>query len=230
MQPTSGGWSSAERIGFLLIVGDAFARPLVDELARQQYDLSHLTVVLSGGAPLSAHLKDELLAQLPSLVIVDGLGSSEAGGQLSLVTAGSGATTGTFPPSEGNHVLSAALDRQLRPGEAELGWLAKSGRTALGYLNDRDKTRRTYPTIGGVRFAVPGDRACLRADGSIELHGRDAVTITSAARRSSRKRSNPRVKAARGRLRLRRGSSAERALGSGGGRGRPDASRPPARR
>jgi fatty-acyl-CoA synthase len=168
-----------ERVGFLLIVGDAFARPLVDELSRHRYDLGHLTVVLSGGAPLSAHLKDELLAHLPSLVIVDGLGSSEAGGQLSLVTAGRGATTGTFPPSDGNHVLSALLDRELHPGEDELGWLAKSGRTALGYLNDRAKTQRTYPTIGGVRYAVPGDRARLRADGSIELHGRDAVTITS---------------------------------------------------
>ena len=76
-------------------------------------------------------------------------------------------------------MLSADLDRELHPGEGELGWLAKSGRTALGYLNDREKTQRTYPTIDGVRYAVPGDRACLRADGSIELHGRDAVTITS---------------------------------------------------
>ena len=33
---------------------------------------------------------------LPTLMIVDGLGSSEAGGQLSHVSVGSGATTGTF--------------------------------------------------------------------------------------------------------------------------------------
>ena len=113
----------------------------------------------------SAHLKDELLAHLPTLVIVDGLGSSEAGGQLSHVTAGSRATTGTFPPSVGNHVLSADLDRVLEPGEDELGWLAKSGHTALGYLNDPAKTRRTYPDIDGVRYAVPGDRARVLADG-----------------------------------------------------------------
>ena len=173
------GLIERERLSFLLIVGDAFARPLIDELARHDYDLSTLTVLLSGGAPLSANLKEELLAHLPTLMIVDGLGSSEAGGQLSHVSAGSGAPTGTFPIAPGNHVLSADLDREVDPGEDELGWLAKSGRLALGYLGDAPKTARTYPVIDGVRYAVPGDRARLRADGTIELHGRDSVTINS---------------------------------------------------
>ena len=174
-------WSMIEReaLNFLLIVGDAFARPLLDELARGSYDLSTLTVLLSGGAPLSANLKDEFLKHLPTLMIVDGLGSSEAGGQLSHVSAGSGATTGTFAITAGNHVLSENLDRELAAGEDELGWLAKSGRLALGYLGDPTKTDRTYPVVDGVRYAVPGDRARLRADGIIELHGRDSVTINS---------------------------------------------------
>jgi fatty-acyl-CoA synthase len=168
-----------ERVNFLLIVGDAFARPLVDELAAGEYDLSSLTVLLSGGAPLSARLKDALLARLPALMIVDGLGSSEAGGQVSHVSTGGGATTGIFAMEPGNHVLSADLSRMLAPGEDELGWLAKSGRLALGYLGDPEKTARTYPVIGGVRYVVPGDRARLRADGTMELHGRDSVTINS---------------------------------------------------
>jgi len=33
--------------------------------------------------------------------------------------------------------------------------------------------------VEGQRYAVPGDRARLRADGVIELHGRDSVTINS---------------------------------------------------
>jgi acyl-CoA synthetase (AMP-forming)/AMP-acid ligase II len=168
-----------ERLSFLLIVGDAFARPLLDELDRCTYDLTSLSVVLSGGAPLSAPLKDELLSHLPALIIVDGLGSSEAGGQLAQVSAGGGATTGTFPWSDGNHVLSADLDRVLEPGHDDLGWLAKSGRLALGYLNDQAKTERTYPVIADVRYAVPGDRARLRSDLTIELHGRDSQTINS---------------------------------------------------
>jgi len=173
------GLVERERLNFLLIVGDAFARPLIDELDRGTYDLSSLTVILSGGAPLSANLKDELLAHLPTVIIVDGLGSSEAGGQVSHVSVGGGATTGTFELTDGNHVLSADLDRVLEAGDPELGWLAKSGRLALGYLGDADKTARTYPVIDGKRYAVPGDRARLRDDSTVELHGRDSVTINS---------------------------------------------------
>jgi fatty-acyl-CoA synthase len=182
-------WTLAERerVTFLLIVGDAFARPLLDELDRGTYDLSALTVILSGGAPLSAHLKAELLRHLPTVMIVDGLGSSEAGGQLTQVSVGTGAEvaageplpSGTFLAGAGSHVLDASLTSLLDPGADELGWLAKRGRLALGYLGDVDKTNRTYPVVDGIRYAVPGDRARLRPDGTIELHGRDSVTINS---------------------------------------------------
>lgn len=174
-------WSLIERekVNFLLIVGDAFARPLLDGLTSQSYDLSSLLSILSGGAPLSAHLKIEFHAHLPSVIVIDGLGSSEAGGQLAQVTAGGTATTGTFSLQEQNHILSENLDRVLEPGHEDLGWLAKSGRLALGYFGDPVKTARTYPIIDGVRYAVPGDRAKVTADLMVELHGRDSVTINS---------------------------------------------------
>ena len=174
-------WSLIERekVNFLLIVGDAFARPLLDGLTSQSYDLSSLLSILSGGAPLSAHLKIEFHTHLPSVIVIDGLGSSEAGGQLAQVTAGGTATTGTFSLQEQNHILSENLDRVLEPGHEELGWLAKSGRLALGYFGDPVKTARTYPIIDGVRYAVPGDRAKVTADLMVELHGRDSVTINS---------------------------------------------------
>jgi fatty-acyl-CoA synthase len=174
-------WSTGERqaIDFVLIVGDAFARPLVDELHQSSYDLSSLTVLLSGGASLSSHLKNELLAHLPHLLIIDGLGSSEAGGQLSHVSASGAASTGSFPLAPNNHVLSEDLREVLTPGHSGLGWLAKSGRLALGYLGDPDKTNRTYPIIDGIRYVVPGDRAMLTTDNQVELRGRDSVTINS---------------------------------------------------
>jgi acyl-CoA synthetase (AMP-forming)/AMP-acid ligase II len=174
-------WSliERERLNFLLIVGDAFARPLLDELESSTYDLQSLTVLLSGGAALGVGLKEKFLEHLPALIIVDGLGSSEAGGQVIHVSAANRASTGSFAISPGNHVLSVDLDRELAAGDDELGWLAKSGRLALGYLGDAAKTERTYPVIDGVRYAVPGDRAKLSADGMVELHGRDAVTINS---------------------------------------------------
>ena len=65
------------------------------------------------------------------------------------------------------------------PGDDEVGWFAQTGRVPLGYLGDREKTERTFPSIDGVRYSVPGDRARLRADGVLELLGRDSVTINS---------------------------------------------------
>ena len=173
------GLIEKEKANFLLIVGDAFARPLLDGLEGNTRDLTCLLSVLSGGAPLSAGKKNEFLAHMPWLLLIDGLGSSEAGGQLSQVSAGDNATTGTFPLAPQNHILSEDLSRVLDPGHAELGWLAKSGRLALGYLGDEAKTKRTYPIVDGVRYVVPGDRARLTADLFIEMHGRDSVTITS---------------------------------------------------
>ena len=179
-------WSTVERekIDFFLIVGDAFARPLIDQLRIADYDLSSLTVLLSGGAILSVHLKEELLQLLPHVMIIDGLGSSEAGGQLTHASGHGVATTGRFPLSPKNHVLDADFTRLLSPGHSETdhpdsGWLAKSGRLALGYLGDADKTARTYRTIDGVRYVIPGDRAVLASDGFIELRGRDSATINS---------------------------------------------------
>ena len=179
-------WSMVEqeKIDFLLIVGDAFARPLIDQLKLQSYDLSTLTVIISGGAALSAHYKDELLELAPHLMIIDGLGSSEAGGQLTHMSAAGGASTGTFPLAPNNHVLSSDYSEVLQPGHIdaghpEAGWLAKSGRLALGYLGDAEKTAKTYPVINGVRYVVPGDRAVLTSDGLVEMRGRDSVTINS---------------------------------------------------
>jgi fatty-acyl-CoA synthase len=174
------GLIEQEKANFLLIVGDAFARPLIDGLESNKHrDLSSLLSILSGGAPLSAHLKVEFLQHLPWVMMVDGLGSSEAGGQLSQVSAGATASTGTFPLAPQNHILSEDLTEVLQPGHEEIGWLAKSGRLALGYLHDEAKTKKTYPVVDGVRFVIPGDRARLTADMMIELHGRDSVTINS---------------------------------------------------
>ena len=58
------GTVERERVSFLLIVGDAFARPLLDELDRRDYDLSSLRIILSGGAALSSAAKAAFLARV----------------------------------------------------------------------------------------------------------------------------------------------------------------------
>ncbi len=72
-----------------------------------------------------------------------------------------------------------ALTQLIPPGNDELGWLAQEGRVPLGYLGDQAKTERTFPVIDGIRYSVPGDRANYTADGQLQLHGRDSVTINS---------------------------------------------------
>ncbi len=169
-----------ERCATLTIVGDAFARPLLDQLARRRYDLSSLLVIGSGGAPLSTAHKRELLERLPHVTVLDSIGSSETGAQGSHPSnKDGGVSTGTFRPGPGACVLSEDLRRALAPGDGELGWFAQRGRVPLGYLGDAEKTARTFPVIDGVRHSVPGDRARYRADGLIEVLGRDSVTINS---------------------------------------------------
>ena len=162
-----------ERVTALQIVGDPFARPLLDELDAHDHDLSHLRFLLSGGAVLSPPVKERLVARLPGLRIVDVLGSSETGRQ---AVAG---RQSAFRPERSTVVLSADRARRLAPGDDEIGWLAQSGRVPLGYLGDEAKSRATFPTVDGVRHAVAGDRVRLLADGSIELLGRDSVTINT---------------------------------------------------
>jgi len=88
-------------------------------------------------------------------------------------------TTGTFRPDPDTVVLDDGLRAVLAPGHAGVGWLAKRGRIPLGYLGDEAKTAATFPVVDGVRYSVPGDRAVLREDGTVELRGRDSVTINT---------------------------------------------------
>jgi len=167
-------------VNIMLIVGDAFARPILDEIDTGDHDLSSLIMTVSGGAALTSGIKARLLDAVPTMMIMDGLGASETGQQASQVAAaGQTATTGTFTPGPGMCILSEDLSRVLEPGDDEMGWLGQQGRVPLGYLGDEAKTARTFPTIGGVRYSVPGDRARVSSDGVLELLGRDSVTINS---------------------------------------------------
>ena len=81
--------------------------------------------------------------------------------------------------AENNVVLSEDFSRVLEPGSDEVGWLARTGRVPLGYYKDREKSDKTFPVLGGVRYSVPGDRCVLGQDGILTLLGRDSVTINS---------------------------------------------------
>lgn len=175
-------WKLIDREGVQMmnLVGNAFATPLCDEFERGGHDGGSLQLIGVGGAVTSASVKDRILRLLPQVVVADVAGSSETGSQLtSLSTSESPATSGVFMPATGTCVVAEDHGRVLEPGDPSTGWLAREGAIPLGYLGDRDKTERTFPTVGGRRMSLPGDRARHRADGTIELLGRDSVTINS---------------------------------------------------
>jgi len=169
-----------EGVNNMLLVGDAFGRPLADALRAKNARCPTLRNLITGGAIMTAKIKSELLEALPHVNIIDSAGSSETGGQASHTSnAKTGAATGRFKLSPHNAVLNDAMTATLEPGHDGLGWWARSGNIPLGYLGDEAKTRRTFPVLDGVRYSVPGDKVRLLADGTLELHGRESVTINS---------------------------------------------------
>jgi acyl-CoA synthetase (AMP-forming)/AMP-acid ligase II len=168
-----------ERVSVVTVVGDAMARPLLAAVEKGIADVSSLGVIANGGAILTPYVKQRLIEALPNAVVVDGVGSSETGAQMHHMSASGAVSTGTFNAGPDTFVAAEDLSSILAPGHDGIGWLAQRGYVPLGYKGDAAKTAATFPVIDGVRYAVPGDRARHREDGSIELLGRDSVTINS---------------------------------------------------
>lgn len=169
-----------ERPNLMLIVGDAFAAPLLKEMdeadARgEPYDLSSLKVLVSSGAPLSAHHKEAFQDRMARIVIADTLGSSEAGVQaIASWRPEKNATSFVM-----NEVTTVLDEETLEPIAGRQGVLAKSGYLPLGYYKDPEKSRRTFPVAGGKRWVVTGDHAIAESDGSIILLGRGSNCINT---------------------------------------------------
>jgi acyl-CoA synthetase (AMP-forming)/AMP-acid ligase II len=168
-----------ERVSVVTVVGDAMARPLLAAIEKGIADVSSLGVIANGGALLTPFVKQRLIEALPNAVVVDGVGSSETGAQMHHMSASGAVSTGTFNAGPDTFVAAEDLASILSPGHDGIGWLAQRGYVPLGYKGDAAKTAATFPVIDGVRYAVPGDRARHREDGSIELLGRDSVTVNS---------------------------------------------------
>jgi acyl-CoA synthetase (AMP-forming)/AMP-acid ligase II len=170
----------AERATFLVIVGDAFARPLVEAYDRLDppADVTPLTVVLSGGAVLSPSVKAAWVERLPGALLIDGFGASETGGQGQSVSAAGGPIDSVARFSVNDE--TTVLDDDLRPvGPGVVGKLARRGHVPLGYYKDPAKTAATFPVLDGVRWSVPGDHARIEADGTITVLGRGSVSINT---------------------------------------------------
>ena len=175
----------AEQANMMTVIGDAVGRPVLDAWRADpdRWQASSLMAISNGGAPMSAALKADIAETFPHFFLVDGFGSSEAGTQGSVrltaeeVSAAKGVAQ--FQPDDDTTVVLDDDDQPLPPGSEKTGRVARSGRLPIGYLNDPEKTARTFVEIDGTRWLITGDLARVGADGTIELLGRDSATINT---------------------------------------------------
>ena len=179
-------WEMVEKckITMLTIVGDAFARPMIEELENSftndiAWDITSLRLVMSSGVMFSAPLKERLL-DLHSCTILDALGSSEGTGMGKQVTSRRRKDTGTARFFLGEHTrVLTENGEEVEPGSNMTGKLALGYPLPVGYYKDPEKTEATFPTINGRRWSIPGDWASVEKDGSITLLGRGSECINT---------------------------------------------------
>ncbi len=182
-------WRAVEehRADTLGLIGDAFARPLLDALKQHRYDTSSLRVLVSTAAVLSPAVREELMRCLgDGVFVIENIGASEAGLQaMSFDTRTQYQGIPGYQLRDNSVLLNADRTAVLdpsgaRPGpDGDVGWVATRGDIPLGYLEDPEKTRETFPVIGGVRYFVGGDRACYAEDGRVLFLGRESFCINS---------------------------------------------------
>jgi acyl-CoA synthetase (AMP-forming)/AMP-acid ligase II len=176
---------ASERVTAMVIVGDAFGRPIARALDRigRELDLSALEVISSSGALWSSDVKQDFLRHLPQLKLHDSLASSEGFGLgFSVTTAAdlplTDESTGQF--ALGPHVRVWTDDGAfLAEGKSGRGLAYVAGPLPLGYYRDESKSASTFRVIDGVRYSAPGDYVEVRPGGTVAFLGRGSACINT---------------------------------------------------
>lgn len=167
----------------LVIVGDAFAKPLLRELdagkvKAEPYDISSLNIIISSGVIWSAEVKQGILEH-HDVKLFDSMGSSEGGMASSVSSRKKSVKTAKFKINPDVIVLDddGAI---VQPGSGIRGLVGTSGMVPQGYYKDPVKSAQTFKEVHGKRYSFPGDYALVEEDGSITLLGRGSNCINSA--------------------------------------------------
>ncbi|MDA7856072.1 AMP-binding protein [Gammaproteobacteria bacterium] len=167
----------------LVIVGDAFAKPLLRELdagkeKAEPYDISSLNIIISSGVIWSAEIKQGILEH-HDVKLFDSMGSSEGGMASSVSSRKKSVKTAKFKINPDVIVLGddGAI---VEPGSGIRGLVGTSGMVPQGYYKDPVKSAQTFKEVHGKRYSFPGDYALVEEDGSITLLGRGSNCINSA--------------------------------------------------
>ncbi|MGB8649800.1 MAG: acyl-CoA synthetase, partial [Mycobacteriales bacterium] len=168
----------SQKCNMIMVVGDAMATPIIEALEEKSYDTSSLFALASAGALLSQPVRDRLNALMPHVYINDSFGSTETGYNGS-AKPGSNAKDGL---KFAVNARTTVFDEQFKPvvpGSGVVGRVAQKGHIPLGYYGDPEKTAKTFVTIDGERWVLPGDMAMVEADGTMHFLGRGSICINS---------------------------------------------------
>ncbi len=171
-----------KNVNALVIVGDAFAKPILAALDShpRRWRLKTLLGIISSGVMWSEETKRGLLRHHLAPVLIDAISSSEAVGMGTSVSIGAvKERTAHFALEPEVRVIDPESEKDVLAGSGEVGVLALGGRNPLGYYKDDEKTAATFRVIDGVRYSIPGDYATVEDDGSIQLLGRGSGTINT---------------------------------------------------
>jgi acyl-CoA synthetase (AMP-forming)/AMP-acid ligase II len=173
----------SERVMCAVIVGDAFARPMLSALdeAQAQHavpDLSSLKVVISSGVIWSQGVKEKMLEWLDA-TLIDGVGATEGPMALQISKRGQTGAAARFVPLAETR-LFAEDGREIPRDSDEPGLIAAGGAALpVGYYKDPEKTAKTFRMVGGRRFAFIGDWGRWNPDGTLQLLGRGSACINT---------------------------------------------------
>lgn len=169
----------AHRPTWAVIVGDAFARPLLKKLDEDGGDISSLQIMISSGTMWSPEVKSGLLRHNEDIMLLDALGSSESLGMGLSATSKETAGTPTRFEHDPDTIVVDEDMKPIEPGDTRSGRIARGGLIPRGYYKDEKKSAATFLEIGGKRYTLAGDHARVEADGTITLMGRGSQCINT---------------------------------------------------
>jgi acyl-CoA synthetase (AMP-forming)/AMP-acid ligase II len=177
-----GIWRAIERhkVQVVALVGDAMARPMIEEFRAGSYDASSLFVINSSAALFSHTVKEQYLIALPHVTLLESIGASETGSTgIGAVSKEARKTDGTRVKLNDHTIVIDDDGRPLAPETGVVGRLARTGHVPLGYYKDPVKTAAMFTEIDGKRYTVPGDYARFEDDGTITLLGRGNTCVNT---------------------------------------------------
>jgi acyl-CoA synthetase (AMP-forming)/AMP-acid ligase II len=177
-------WEIVDKYGvqMMFMTGDAMAVPLIDAYEAGGFDGQTLFAIASSAAIFSKSVKERWMKAFPNAVFTDSIGSSEAGFQgTGLQDASALSTDGpvisiprtTAVIDDDNNLLDPDKD------VGKIGRTARAGNVPVGYYKDPEKSAKTFITIDGVRYSIPGDYARIEEGNRLTLLGRGSNCVNT---------------------------------------------------